>query len=147
MKTLGRPIGFEGLRKEVDRLFERLWEPGYLDLPVATEWMPTMDLSETPDLVTVRFEVPGVDPKDMHITLHEQVLTVRGEKKQEKEQREERFYKVERSYGSFVRSLRLPASVDPKKVNAAFKNGLLTIEVGKVAGADGTTIPIKADLA
>jgi HSP20 family protein len=88
--------------------------------------------------------VPGLDPKDIQISLQEQLLTIKGEKKQEKEETDEQYHRVERSYGAFTRSVRLPVGVDGSKVTAAFKNGLLTVTLPKTPAAKGTTIPIKA---
>jgi HSP20 family protein len=94
----------------------------------------------------VKAEVPGMDAKDIELSLHGEVLTLKGEKKQEKETEEknEHYYRIERSYGAFARAIRLPASVDGSKVTATFKNGLLTVTLPKAPAAKGTTIPIKA---
>ena len=129
-------------RKEMDRLFERAFDRDF-DLPALGGWAPPLDLSETNEMVVVRVEVPGIDPKDIQLQLKGTVLTVRGEKSREQERKDESYYRVERSYGSFVRTLQLPASVREDKVNATFKNGLLTITLTKVPEAVGTTIPIK----
>ena len=86
-----------------------------------------------------------VESKDIAIALQEQLLTIKGEKKQEKEEKDERHHRMERSYGAFTRSIRLPVGVDGSKVTAVFKNGLLTVTLPKTAAAKGTTIPIKAD--
>jgi HSP20 family protein len=88
-------------------------------------------------------EVPGIDPKDIKISLENHVLTISGERKQGEEEKEERFYRVERSYGAFARSIRLPMPVDEKMVNAVFKNGVLMITVPKTEMGKGTFIPIK----
>lgn len=131
------------LRKEMDRLFERAWDSDF-DLPTLGEWTPVLDLSEADDAISVRMEIPGIEPKDIHVTLKDQVLTIRGEKKREVERKDERFYRLERNYGSFVRTLTLPTSVREDKVNATFKNGVLTIQLMKVPEQAGTTIPVKA---
>ena len=129
-------------RKEMDRLFERAFDQDF-ELPTLGGWAPPLDLSETNEMVVVRMEVPGIDPKDIHVQLKGAVLTVRGDKVRENERKDESYYRVERSYGSFVRTLQLPSSVREDKVNATFKNGLLTITLTKVPEAVGTTIPIK----
>ncbi len=92
----------------------------------------------------VKAEVPGIDPKDIHISLQEQLLTIKGEKQEEREEKEQHFYRMERTYGAFTRSVRLPVTVDGSKVTATFKNGLLTVTLPKTTAAKGTTIPIKA---
>ena len=111
------------------------------------EWAPALDVSETKDAVMVKAEVPGMDPKEIQLSLEDQLLTLKGEKKQEKEEKDEKehYYRSERSYGAFVRTVRLPATVDGSKVTATFKNGLLKVTLPKAATAKGTTIPIKAE--
>lgn len=130
------------LRKEMDRLFERAFD-GDHELPSFVGWMPPLDLSETDELITLKMEIPGIDPKDVQVHLKGQLLIIRGEKRRETERKDERFYRVERSYGSFARTIQLPSMVREEKVNATFKNGLLTITLSKVPEAIGTSIPIK----
>lgn len=139
--------GFESLRKDMDRLLERFWEGDFPGLPALGEWSPAMDVSETKDAVVVKAEVPGMDPKDIQLSLQENTLTIKGEKKQEKEKEEkgEHFYRAERSYGAFARAVRLPVSVDAEKVTATFKNGVLTVTLPKAPAAKGSVIPIKAE--
>jgi len=126
-----------------DRFFESRWE----ELPALGDWMPKVDVSETKDSVVVKAETPGMEAKDIQVSLQENVLTITGEKKQEKEEKEkdERYHRVERSYGSFSRSMRLPAGVESGKVNATFKNGVLTVTLPKTASAKATPIPVKAE--
>jgi HSP20 family protein len=134
------------LRREMDRLFERFFEPGWPpELPTIGEWAPSLDVSETKDSVVVKMEVPGIEAKDISVSLQENGLTVKGEKKQETADKDERYHRVERSYGAFTRTVRLPAAVDGSKVAAGFKNGLLTVTLPKAAGAKDTTIPVKAE--
>ncbi len=143
MKTLTPEKGMTTVRNEIDRLFDRLWEGD--ETPTLGAWTPKLDLSETKDSFTVKAEVPGIEPKEIQLTLENGYLTIRGEKHQEVEQKDERFYRAERTYGAFVRSLRLPANVDGSKVNASFKNGVLTVLLPKAAEARGMAIPIKID--
>ncbi len=146
MRSLMPWTGTTGLKQEMDRLFDRFFEPQWGEFPAALgEWVPSLDLSETKDAFVVKVEVPGMDPKDIHVSLQENFLTIKGEKKQEKEEKDERYHRVERSYGAFTRSVRLPVAVDGSKVDAAFKNGLLTVTLPKTPGAKGTTIPVKAE--
>jgi HSP20 family protein len=133
------------MKKEIDRLFDRVWEGDFPQLPAMGNSAPALDISETKDAVVVKAEVPGMEAKDIQLSLHEQILTLKGEKKQEKEEKDEHYYRVERSYGAFARTVRLPATVDGSKVTAAFKNGLLTVTLPKAPAAKGTTIPIKAE--
>lgn len=142
MKALTPAVNLSGLKNEMDRLFERLWDGDYA--PVTTgEWMPALDLSESNEAITVTIDVPGFEPKDIHVTLREGMLTIRGEKKLEVERKDEKFYRTERTQGSFQRIVRLPVSVDGTRVQANFRNGVLTVLLPKVAEARGTEIPVK----
>lgn len=145
MGTLMPWTGITSLRKEMDRLFDRFLEPFTDELPLLGGWAPRLDVSETESAVVVKAEVPGMEPKDIEIALHADALTIKGEKKQEKEEKGERFHRVERSWGAFTRTVRLPAPVDAAKVEAKFKNGLLTVTLPKTPGARSTAIPIKAE--
>jgi HSP20 family protein len=135
--------GLVPLKQEMDRLFDRFFEPRLDEFPVLEGWAPKLDLSETKDALVVKAETAGVEPKDIQISLQEQLLTIKGEKRQEKEEKDERYHRIERSYGTFARTIRLPVPVDAERVNATFKNGLLTITLPKTPAAKGTTIPIK----
>ena len=137
--------GFGSLKQDMDRLFDRMAANKWDDFPMLGDWCPSMDISETKDNLLVKVEVPGMDQKDIRISLQENLLTIKGEKKQEKEQKDERYHRIERSYGAFTRSARLPVGVDANKVSAAFKNGLLTVTLPKTPAAKGTTIPIKGE--
>jgi HSP20 family protein len=133
------------MREQMDRLFDRFLDLRWGELPAFGEWVPRLDLSETKDSVIVKAEIPGMDPKDVEVSLQENVLTIRGEKKQEKEEKDERHHRVERRYGAFTRSTRLPVTVDDKKVEAKFKSGVLTVTLAKAPGAKSSAIPIKAE--
>lgn len=134
-----------GLRQEMDRLFERFFETRPDEWFGLGEWAPSLDLSETKEALVAKVEVPGMDSKDIQISLQENLLTIKGEKRQEKEEKDERHHRVERSYGAFTRAVRLPVAVDAGKVNAAYKNGVLTITLPKTPAAKGTVIPVKAE--
>ena len=133
-----------GPRREMDRLFERFLEPPWTEPTTLGDWTPALDLTEGKDAITVTAEVPGVEPKEITVTLDGDMLTIKGEKEEKKEEKDERRHRVERTWGAFLRSVRLPAAVDGSKVTAAFKNGVVTVTLPKTAGARGTTIPIKA---
>ncbi|HSE94437.1 MAG TPA: Hsp20/alpha crystallin family protein [Methylomirabilota bacterium] len=145
MRALTPWTGLSTMKKEMDRLFDRVWEGDFPQLPSFGEWAPALDVSETKDAVMVKAEVPGMDPTDIQLSLQDQVLTLKGEKKQEKEEKDEHYYRAERSYGAFARAIRLPAPVDGSKVTATFKHGLLAVTLPKAPTAKGTTIPIKAE--
>lgn len=145
MRSLMPWTGMTNLKTEMDRLFDRFLEPKWDEFAALGEWAPSMDISETKDSLVAKVEVPGMDPKDIQISLQENLLTIKGEKRHEKEEKDERYHRVERSYGAFTRSVRLPVAVDASRVAAGFRNGLLTVTLPKTPAAKGTTIPIKAE--
>ncbi len=105
--------------------------------------MPELDVSETADAITVKAEVPGVAQADLNVALDNEVLTITGEKQHEKADKNERYHRVERSYGTFTRTVRLPAAVVAAKTTATFKNGVLTVMMPKAAEATASPIPVK----
>lgn len=113
--------------------------------PSRGEWAPSLDVSETKDNIAVKAEVPGMDAKDIDISLANDVLTVKGEKKQQKEEKDENYHRVERSYGAFSRSIRLPREVQSDKIKANYKNGVLKITLPKSEEAKKKEIKIKVD--
>ncbi len=102
----------------------------------AAALVPHMDVSETDTELRIAAELPGVAENDVEVTLHEDVLTIRGEKKFERKDEKENYHFVERSYGTFQRSLRLPFRVEPDQVQAEFNNGVLTLTLPKVKAQD-----------
>jgi HSP20 family protein len=133
------------LRDEMDRLWEDIFRPQRILRPGGDEWIPAVDISDTADEVTVMVELPGMESKDISISLIGDVLIIRGEKKAEKERQGETFLLTERSYGSFVRSLRLPAEVEADKIEAIYKQGVLTIICPKKDQVKPRIIKIKAE--
>jgi HSP20 family protein len=124
---------FSSLRREMERAFENFgrdfgWPSG--DTPSAA-MAPSIDLSETDKEIKIEAELPGVDEKDVEVVVTDNVLTIRGEKKAEKEEKKKDYRLVERSYGSFSRSLTLPFAADASKAQATFKKGVLTITMPK----------------
>ena len=145
MRSVMPWTGMMGLRSEMDRLFDRFFEPKWEEAAALGDWAPNLDLSETKDAFVVKAEVPGMEPGDIQVALQENLLTIKGEKKQEKVEKDERYHRVERTYGTFTRTMRLPVTVDGSKVDAKFKNGLLTVTLPKAPSAKGTAIPVKAE--
>ena len=145
MRALATWRGMETLRHEMDRLFDRFFEPRWDEFEAVGEWAPKLDFSETKDAYLVKAEVPGVEQKDISVQIQNQVLTLKGEKHKEKEEKDEKYHRVERSWGAFTRTLALPMGVETEKVSATFKDGLLTIKLPKAPGAKGMTIPVKAE--
>jgi HSP20 family protein len=144
MRTLAPWTG-TGLKREMDRLFDRFFESPWAEMPALGDWTPAIDVTEGKDAITVKAEVPGVEPKEIAVSLEGDLLTIKGEKEDRKEEKDERHHRVERSWGAFMRGVRLPAPVDGSKVTATFKNGVVTITLPKTASAKGTTIPVKAE--
>jgi HSP20 family protein len=144
MRALTPWTGMTLFKDEMERMFDHLFEPRWGALEAVGEWTPKLDFSETKDAYVVKLEVPGVEQKEISVALEDQFLTVRGEKSREKEEKDEKFHRVERAWGAFARTIRLPGSVDTEKTTAAFKDGLLTVTLPKTAAAKGSFIPVKA---
>lgn len=107
-------------------------------------WAPSLDLSETEREFIVKAELPGVDPKDIEVSVHRDLLTIRGERKQEGEEKGENYHLIERSYGSFCRSLRLPTEVRADEAEASYDRGVLRIRLPKHPDHVPTRIEVKA---
>jgi HSP20 family protein len=134
---------FARLQDEVNRLFE-----GNLGLTRSTEsygWTPTVDVFEDTEGVTFKFDLPEVEGKDVDVRLEEGTLTIRGERKLEKEDRREGYHRIERAYGTFARSFTLPATLDADKAVAEHKNGVLRIFVPRRAEAKPKSISVKVN--
>jgi HSP20 family protein len=106
-------------------------------------WTPAVDIYEDEDAVTLRAELPGVEPKDVDVRFENGVLTLRGERKLEQEEKRENYHRVERSYGTFTRSFALPGTVDAEKIRAEAKNGILAIVLPKRSEAKPRAIQVK----
>ncbi len=100
---------------------------------------PSRDIHETDQQYRITLEIPGVDEKDIQLTLDDDVLWIRGEKRQEQEQQDGQYHRIERSYGSFQRALNLPGDAHQDAIRASFKNGVLTVTIGKREHADVST--------
>ena len=127
------------LQRDIGRVFDDFWSrfdrPFGLSTGVLGGSWPTADVSETDTAIEVSIELPGMDEKDIDVSVSEDTLTIRGEKKSETEKNEKGYYLSERSFGSFHRSIALPASVDTNKVDAKFKKGVLTVTLPKTPEA------------
>ena len=139
-KSAERPIArprdiLSAMRDDMDRLFER-FEHGWPRWPTLFSGderltVPELDVRESTNAITVEAELPGVDEKDITVTLANGILTIKGEKKQEKEEKGESYHLTERSFGSFERSIRLPDTIDDAKVEAKFDKGVLKVTAAK----------------
>jgi HSP20 family protein len=137
----------EKARSEMDRLLDTFLfgRPQRRDFWEEVEWLPAVDMAETKDGIVVDAEIPGMDPKEFDISLSEGTLTIRGEKKQEKEENEENYHLVERKYGTFTRSIPLPQAVESDKISASYKEGILKITLPKSEEAKKKEIKIKVE--
>ena len=132
------------LRREMDRLWDDYFGSGRRGLQPLAEFAPAVDVKETDTEIVVKAEVPGMDAKDINISVTGEVLTIKGEKKDEKEEKEENYHLIERSHGSFSRSLVLPAAVDMDKIEAKYDKGVLTVSCPKREEVKPKAIEIKA---
>lgn len=111
---------------------------------ITSSWTPAVDVFEDRDAVKIVAEVPGVKPEDVKLSIENNVLTIRGEKKQQAEEKSDRVHRYERSYGVFERSFALSNSVDVERIEARYENGILTVSVPKAEKARPREIPVKA---
>ncbi len=135
---------FDSLRQEFDRLVDRFIEPRAVTLPFGDgAWLPDTDLVENEKEFVVRLEVPGISKEQLEVKLEGDLLMVRGERKETTERKDERFVWRERTEGAFARSLRLPSPVDPARVEASVKDGVLTVTLPRLAPPNLAKIPVK----
>jgi HSP20 family protein len=130
------------LREEMERVFERFFREPWTG-ERAWAWMPTVDVSETGDAITIRAELPGIDPNEIEVTVSGNVLTIAGRKEESTEEKKEDYYHCERHFGSFRRSIELPSTADTEAITAEQRNGVLTLQVGKAAGVTPKRITVK----
>ena len=121
------------LQREIDRMFDGFFPArrSGSDEETSAVWAPRMDLSETDDAYHIHLDVPGMTKEDLNINFHDGQLAVSGERKREETNEQRDFVRVERSYGSFYRSFRLPKQVDADNIEASYESGVLTVRVPK----------------
>jgi len=129
------------LQSNLNRIFQD-YGRGSDELMTGGTFVPPVDIYEDEHNITLKMEVPGIDEKDIQITLENNTLTVRGERKFEKDEKEENFHRIERRYGSFTRSFSLPNTVDTENVTANYNNGILTVQLAKRAEAKPKQIKV-----
>ena len=139
-----RPFGqLSPFRKEMDRFWNRFFQEGPSIGSFTEEWIPSVDISETKDSFVVKAELPGMDAKDVKVSMSGDMLTIKGEKKTEEEEKDEHHYCVERYCGSFQRTFQLPTAVKGDKVEATFDKGVLKVMLPKVEEAKKKDIEVK----
>lgn len=141
--TAWHPVkDFEDMHREIDRMFNRFRSDAH-DEEASKTLMPAVDIVERENDFNIKLELPGVENKDVKITVQNDILTIKGEKKQESEKKGENYHRVERSYGIFQRSFTLPSSVNSEKIDASYDNGVLTVSVPKLEEAKPKEIEVK----
>ncbi len=140
---------FSLLRQEMNTLFDNFFR-GFEIEPFTARFgafSPSIDVKESDKDISITAELPGIDDKDIDVSLTRDSLTIKGEKKEEKEEKGKDYYRMERSFGSFSRTIPLPSEIDTDKVKAEFKKGLLTVTLPKTAKAIKETkkISVKAE--
>ncbi len=132
------------LRRDIDRLFDRLWDDFGVPLSTRIEReIPSIDLSETEDTLIIRAEVPGINPEDLEISITDNILTIRGEMKQVDNEKRGDYHRMERRYGYFSRTLQLPCKIVTENVQATYKKGVLSIVMPKCEQVSAPVIRIK----
>ena len=138
-------VRFNQPRTLVDNFFDNIFRSDVLDNGTfgLSTWTPAVDIAEQENEYLVKVELPGINKDDVKITVESNVLTVRGEKKQDQEVKEDNYHRVERTYGSFLRSFRLPSSVRADRIDAVYKDGILTVTLPKAEEAKPKQIEVK----
>jgi HSP20 family protein len=138
----------DALHRNIDRVFANTWSTPSL---LSESWItrdvtPRLDVTEDDKAFNVTVELPGMDEKDVAVSVADRVLTIRGEKREDKEKKDEEVYRRERAYGSFRRVMEVPADVDAEKIEASFRKGVLMISLPKTKEAQAKIkqIPVKA---
>jgi HSP20 family protein len=141
--TLTAPVF--GLRREIDRLFEDTFGRGHAGQGGQSDWSPAVDIRETREELAFEVELPGIAQEDVEVTAENGILTIRGERTEERREGEEgRYHMIERGYGSFTRSFQLPQGVDEERIEGDFEHGLLRVRIPKAALPQPRKIQIKA---
>ena len=133
--------GLVNLQDRINRLFEEAWAP--LSKRAERAWSPAVDIYEDEKEIVVKAELPDLEEKDVDVDIQDNVLTIKGEKKQEREEKKGTYHLVETSYGSFSRSFSLPNNVETDKATAKYEKGILKITLPKKEGAKPKKIEIK----
>jgi len=130
------------LQNRVNSLFQDYGRTGQDELTTAGSFVPPVDVYEDEHKVTLKLEIPGINQDDVDIRLENNTLTVRGERKFDKEEKEENFHRIERRYGSFFRAFTLPTTVETENIDAKYENGVLRLELKKKPEAQPKQIKV-----
>ncbi len=132
------------MQREINRMFDNFFRGGAgeeaLQMP---SWDPAVDVAENDDAYVVKVELPGVNRNDVKIVVQDRQLTIRGEKKQEKDAKEANYHRIERSYGAFQRTFTLPSGVKADKIEAAYTDGILAVTLPKAEEARAKEIEVR----
>jgi HSP20 family protein len=134
--------GFAALRQEMEDLLARMWGD-HDGVSWSGDFSPSLDLAETENAYEIRLDVPGLESKDIDIEVSGNIVTIRGERKEEKEEKGKSFHRVERRHGAFARTLTLPRNVNGDEAAAAYVNGVLTITLPKREDAAPKKVTVK----
>lgn len=139
------PSDMLNIQREINRLFDGLFRGGAQESTdlLASTWSPSVDIAEHDNDYVVRVELPGVSKDDVKITMQDNILTIRGEKKQEKESKDLNYHRIERSYGAFQRSFALPTTVKSDRIDAVYKDGILELVLPKSEASKPKQIDVK----
>ncbi|MGD2270240.1 MAG: Hsp20/alpha crystallin family protein [Desulfobacterales bacterium] len=135
--------------REMEDMFNRYtraigWpRRGNQEVMATGDWAPRVDIAETDNEFIIKAEIPEVKKENVKVTVDSGVLTIRGERKQETEEKDKKFHRVERYYGSFTRSFTLPDNVDETKIEASFKDGMLNLQIPKTEASKPKAIEVK----
>jgi HSP20 family protein len=139
---------FSTLQDRINRIARETFSPERSDEALTTSnFAPPVDVYEDEHNITLKIEVPGIDEKDINVSIENNTLTVRGERRFEKDEKEENFHRVERMYGSFTRSFTLPNTVETEQVTAHYEKGVLKIRLAKKAEAKPKLIKVNVEKA
>ena len=133
------------IQDEMNRVMDRFFSPELFEGSdfSTSRWLPNMDVQEDKDRFTISMELPGLSKDDVSLTVREGMLTIEGERKQEEEKEGVNYHRVERRYGKFLRSFQLPVRVQEDKIEAVFKDGVLTVQIPKAEEVKPKQIAVK----
>ena len=148
MRSLARrPIqDLFSIHNDINRFFDQWYRPArYRAEGESLDWMPVIDILEAAEHVEIRAEMPGLSEQEVQVAVTDDVLTLKGEKTQESEDKDQKYHRVERSYGRFQRSFTLPANLNPEDIKAKFAHGVLTVSIPKVKEVEPKEVQISVE--